>query len=305
MRLLDRRGLSSRTVVLATLAAAILLLPVLQAPAGAQANGNTNLDLIGVPDLIVRSDVLGGQWVVRDEQLEAGACSVEEGGITPGLRRLVRFTVMTPNIGDADIFLGDPNEHVANGDGLYELATCHRHYHFRHYALYELVDPRTGRIWRAAKRGFCMLDTDPNPPGLAGDEQPRDPNFRSCGAVGIPGNQGISHGWSDTYRFFLGGQYFVLDGGDGQPVVPPGRYVIRITVNPPFVAAPGEPCRARDSLTGLCHQIEESDYTNNVGLATIDIPAHPGRTGVGPMAGTPVPSKEDDEHGLPIPKDKD
>src|SRR3989442_8431161 len=72
------------------------------------------------PDLIVRGDVLSRQWVVRDENLAAGACSVEEGGVSPGLHRLIRFTVMTPNVGDTDINLGDPNVHVAAGDGLYE-----------------------------------------------------------------------------------------------------------------------------------------------------------------------------------------
>src|SRR5215216_3040033 len=63
----------------------------------AQANG---------PNLIVRSDILGEQWLVRDENLSPVACSVEEGGVTPGLRRLVRFTVMTPNIGNQDIYVG-------------------------------------------------------------------------------------------------------------------------------------------------------------------------------------------------------
>src|SRR5918911_2833622 len=193
------------------------------------------------PNLTVREDVLGSQWVVRDENISSTACSAIEGEVTPGLRKLVRFTVMTPNIGNADIFVGDPNEHVAADDGLFEFATCHHHYHFRHYALYELVDPRTGQVWRAAKRGFCMLDTDPNPVPVGG-VPPGPGKYRSCGAVGIPGNQGISVGWADTYRFTLAGQYFVLDGGDGQAVVPPGDYIVRITVNPPFAAKKGEAC---------------------------------------------------------------
>jgi len=113
------------------------------------------------PNLSVREDVLGSQWVVREEKISATACSAIEGEVTPGLRTLVRFTVMTPNTGNQDIFVGDPNDHVAAGDGLFEFASCHNHYHFRHYALYELVDPSTGKVWRAAKRGFCMLDTDP------------------------------------------------------------------------------------------------------------------------------------------------
>jgi hypothetical protein len=300
-----RHRLSRTRVLFAAAAlAALLLAPALQSPAAAQANGNSNLDLDGLPDLIVRQDTLAQQWVVRDENLRASFCSVQEGEVTPGVHRIIRFTVMTPNIGDADIFHGDPNDHIAANDGLYEFASCHNHYHFRHYAQYELIDPATNRVWKAAKRGFCMLDTDPNPPALVGDEQPRDPNFRDCGLVGVPGNQGISHGWTDTYRFFLGGQYFVLDGGDSQPVVPPGRYVVRITVNPPYTPAAGEPCRFVDPASTpqklVCHQMEESDYTNNVAQVTVDIPERPGRSGVGPMAGTAVPDTEDDEHGQKI-----
>lgn len=234
------------------------------------------------PNLSVREDVLGSQWVVRDENIPATACSAIEGEVTPGLRKLVRFTVMTPNTGNQDIFVGDPNDHVAADDGLFELATCHNHYHFRHYALYELVDPLTGQIWRAAKRGFCMLDTDPNPVPIGG-VPPRAGKFRSCGAIGIPGNQGITAGWADTYRFTLAGQYFVLDGGDGQPVVPPGDYIIRITVNPPFVAQAGEPCPNPDTRE-FCHQLPETNYEDNVGVAEISIPTHPGRKGVGPLS---------------------
>ena len=238
-----------------------------------------------LPDLIVRSDVLRNHWLVRIEDLPASFCSVEEGNITPGIRKLVRFTVTTPNVGTGDISVGDPNDHIAAGDGLFELATCHNHYHFRHYALYELIEPGNPVPWKAAKRGFCMLDTDPNPQWLGGPV-PGQPQYRNCGAVGIPGNQGISAGWSDTYNLHLGGQYFVLDGGDGQPPVPEGTYIIRITVNPPFVAGPGEPCPHVDT-NGFCHQLPESNYENNVGQVTIYIPDRPGRSGVGPEKGSP------------------
>ena len=243
------------------------------------------------PDLIVRGDILAQQWVVRDENI-GHVCSAEEGNVTPGLRRIVRFTVMTPNIGSADIHLGDPNKHIAANDGLYEFATCHNHYHFRHYATYELVGAK-GKVWTAAKRGFCMLDTDPNPAYFGQPAGP--PKYRSCGGVGIPGNQGITAGWADTYRFTLAGQYFVLDGGDGQPVVPPGNYRIRITVNPPFVAQNGEPCPNVDSK-GFCHQLPETDYTNNVVEVPIYIPSHPGRQGAGPLAGNSDPIEASDCH---------
>ena len=242
-------------------------------------------------DLIVRGDILSQQWVVRDEMV-GQVCSAEEGNVTPGLRRLLRFTVMTPNIGTAAIHIGDPAAHFEADDGLFELATCHGHLHFRHYALYELLG-ENGSVWRAAKRGFCMLDTDPNPAYFG--QPPRDWTYRSCGAVGVPGNQGISAGWADTYRFFLAGQYFVLDGGDGQPPVPAGNYRIRITVNPPFVAQDGEPCPHVDT-SGFCHQLPELDYTNNVVEVPIFIPDHPGRQGSGPLAGNNEPTIEDRCH---------
>lgn len=280
-------------------ATAMVLLAMGLAGLYAQNSGWSSLDLDGSPDLVVDTELLKSQWVVRDEKLDAAACSVEEGGVTPGVRRLIRFTVSTPNIGDADIYVGDPQAHVAINDGLFELAACHQHYHFRHYAIYELVDPATGKVWKAAKRGFCMLDTDPVP-ASDGNEQPRSAQFRNCGGIGIPGNQGISHGWADTYRFFLGGQYFVLDGGDGQPVVPPGKYQIRVTVNPGFVPKRGEACRYADPVRkGVCHQLPEGDYANNVGVVDVTIPAHPGR-GSGPAAGTLPVTEEHDEHGVKI-----
>ena len=262
-----------------TLALALLMCT---ASAVAAAPTNKDVDLVGTPDLLVREDMLGGQWIVRTEDFPANACSVIEGNVTPGTHTVVRFTVGVANIGDADLYVGDPQAHIDAGDGLFEFAACHQHYHFRNYALYELVDPNSGFVWRSAKRGFCMLDTDPNPAWLG--QPSRAGIFRNCGSTAFAGNQGISHGWTDTYRFDLGGQYFVLDGGDGQPLVPPGDYILRITANPPYRESRANPCRERDPLTGNCHALPESNYANNVAQVTLRIPAHPGRSGSGPLA---------------------
>ena len=244
-------------------------------------------DLDGLPDLIVDSKATQQNWVTRVEDFPAEFCSVIEGEVDPGTHTVIRFTVTTPNIGDADVFIGDPRTHIdpngdgnfSDSDGLFEFASCHHHFHFRHYARYELIDPNTGYVWKAAKRGFCMLDTDPynvnNGDGTW--------SYRNCGNLDFAGYQGISDGWADTYTFKLGGQYFVLDGGDGQPVVPPGVYTIRVTVNPGFVQQQGEPCPVLDTGTGLCHNFAESNYANNVGTATVIITDHPGRAGYGPL----------------------
>src|SRR5881409_3539750 len=103
-------------------------------------------DFAGAPDLIVDGKALEGSWVVYDQILKEGTCTLEEGGVLDPTvpHRVVRFTVNTPNVGDADLSLGDPAKHIdpngdgdiSDSDGLYELSLCHRHWHFRHYATY-------------------------------------------------------------------------------------------------------------------------------------------------------------------------
>jgi len=250
-------------------------------------------DLNGTPDLIVDGKRLADSWVIYDQTFLSTTCSVIEGGVQAGDHRVLRFTVTTPNIGDADLFLGNPLDHVAANDGLYEFATCHNHFHFRHYAKYELIST-DGHMWRAAKRGFCMIDVTP----WQSDGGVSSWVYRVCGTQTLPGNQGISVGYADTYFKWLGGQYFVLDGGDGQAPIPPGDYIIRITVNPPFVAAKGEPCPHVDP-DGFCHQLLESRYDNNVAEVLITIPDRVGKTGFGPGAGNITNTELIDDENRP------
>ena len=256
------------------------------------------IDTDGLPDLIVDSKATQNNWLVRVEDFPADFCSVIEGGVTPGTHTVVRFTVTTPNIGNADVFVGSPLAHMdPNGDGdfsdqdgLFEFATCHQHFHFQHYAEYSLVDSK-GKTWKAAKRGFCMLDTDPYNVNTGDGTW----SYRSCGTLTRDGFQGISDGWADTYVWKLGGQYFVLDGGDGQPVVPPGVYTIRVQVNPAYAPDRRGNCpRVKDPLTGLCHQFEESNYANNFGEATVILQDKPGRTGYGTIKNAPTLTADDE-----------
>ena len=272
-------------------------------PTGAisfQMNDPSRVDTVGMPDLVVDYGSTARNWLVRDENIGANFCSAIEGGVEPGLRRLLRFTVTTPNVGDADVFVGSPKAHMdPNGDGdysdqdgLFEFASCHGHFHFQHYATYRLIEPATGKVWRAAKAGFCMLDTDPwNTNSGDGGK-----NYYNCGSIAVDGFQGISDGFADTYMFFLGGQYFVLDGGDGQAPVPPGKYIIQVEVNPAYAPPRRGGCRlVTDPATGLCHQFEESSYANNTTDIPIEIPAHPGRTGYGPLKDAELSSYEKDK----------
>ena len=256
----------------------------LTAPAGARHNANGTPDLVGTPNLVVDAAKLASSWVVTHEYLAPDLCSVVEGDVPPGDHYLLRFTVTTPNIGDADVAIGDPRKHIdpngdgnySDSDGLYEYATCHHHFHFRNYARYELIpiraDGSLGTAVKARKRGFCMIDTTPwQTNGGVGSRV-----YASCGTPEIAGNQGISVGYADTYVKALGGQYFVLD--DPAEPAPPGDYILRITVNPGFAQTAGQPCPVKDPH-GLCHNFAESNYDDNVGQIRITIPPHPGKTG--------------------------
>ena len=252
----------------------------------APASTRNAVDTSALPDLIVDAKATQNNWVTRVEDFPAEFCSVQEGGVTAGTHKVIRFTVTTPNIGDGDVFVGSPLAHMdpngdgsfADADGLFEFASCHEHFHFQHYAEYKLIGA-DGTVWKAAKRGFCMLDTDPYNVGTGDGTW----SYRNCGTATRDGFQGISDGWADTYVFKLGGQYFVLDGGDGQPVVPAGTYTIQVEVNPAYAPTGGSCPRVTDPDTGLCHQFAESDYTNNIGRATVIITDHPGRAGYGPL----------------------
>jgi hypothetical protein len=264
--------------------------------ASPQFDQNT-VDLDGLPDLFVDAKATQNNWGVRVEDLPADFCSVIEGEVTPGVHTLLRFTVTTPNKGDADVHIGSPLKHMdPNGDGdfsdqdgLFEFASCHAHFHFQHYATYRLLGA-DGTEWKSAKRGFCMLDTDPFNVNTGDGTW----NYRNCGTSTRDGFQGISDGWADTYVWKLGGQYFVLDGGDGQPPVPPGNYIIEVEVNPDYPPGPGGCPLVTDPLTGQCHQFAERSYANNVGRAYITIPDHPGRTGYGPLKNSPQVTKDDE-----------
>lgn len=249
-------------------------------------------DLEGKPDLIVDTHVLSSSWVVMEEDFVQGQCSVEEGNIPTGRHRSLRFSVLVNNAGDADLNVGDPLAHMdPNGDGnyadsdrLFEFASCHAHFHFRNYARYELIrinpDGSLGTPVQARKRGFCMLDTTPY---RSATTPPKARYYSNCGNLTVHGNQGISTGYGDEYHKSLPGQLFLLS--DPNEPVAPGRYLIRVIANPPFVQTPDEVCPAKDSK-GFCHMFEESNYDNNTGEALIEIPNRVGRTGFGPGQGT-------------------
>src|SRR5438034_11728592 len=73
----------------------------------------------GAPDLIVDAPWLARSWVVYSQDLTEDSCSLLDGAATPGGHRLLRCTVSTPNIGNADASIRHPLDHVAANDGLF------------------------------------------------------------------------------------------------------------------------------------------------------------------------------------------
>lgn len=172
-----------------------------------------NDGVIPLPDITLVERLISDTIRVQDLNFDANACELVEGCIgAPGSRRLLRFSTVTANQGEGDLYVGSPE-----GNPHYTYSDCHGHYHFNGYADYELLDG-DGVVVTGNKQAFCLLDSirmDPMAP----------PAKFSCEL------QGISAGWADSYPFYLPCQW--IDITD----VTPGLYTLRITVNPSQILA--------------------------------------------------------------------
>ena len=160
-------------------------------------------------DLIVWPDAL--QPEISLETFNETDCEVQEGMITAGTHRLLRFSTETRNIGLSNIVLPAPE-----GNPAFEYADCHGHYHFKGFARYRLLNGAGDVVATGRKVSFCLLDGYQWDPGAA------DGQF-SCDM------QGITAGWSDVYDAGLPGQWVEIDG------VPAGDYFLEVTMNPDLV----------------------------------------------------------------------
>ena len=183
----------------------------------------------------------------------------------PG-HRLLRFSNVVLNKGKGPMELGpkaedcdgngDPNDdrtayqHVfedTNGDGVFSRATdafteqpagCqifhsapdHNHWHFEDFARYELLkytkDGVLGKVVSVSdKVSFCLVDTNSDKPALPGYSATKYYGTQQarCQQDEVTG---ISIGWSDSYSYFLEGQW--VDITD----LPIGTYCLRSTVDP-------------------------------------------------------------------------
>jgi len=225
------------------------------------------------PDLIVDRNLLKAQLYLTEETFGPTSCTVVEGCVTaPGTHLLLRFISSTPNVGETDLFIGNPS--LCLGD-LFRFSECHQHLHFQEYSDYrlwtlegyeewvanrdlsrptntgknaQLLDRarRTGALLVGRKQGFCVIDVAP----FQFDRvEPGPPVYQSCSS-----NQGIKVGWADQYVPLLACQFVQMTG------VTEGDYVLEVQVDPEQL-------------------FPESDYTNNASAVKFHFKPKQGRFG--------------------------
>lgn len=182
-----------------------------------------------LPDLEVSEAALATKMSL--DTVQAGPCELEEKCVTgTGSRKVLRFDVRTPNTGAVDLVLGNPD-----AGREFEWAACHKHYHFKNFAQYSLLDDAGATVVLGRKQAFCARDSarvDKTAPYVAKYD---------CE------NQGIQKGWEDIYDPSLPCQY--LDVTD----IPKGTYWLDVVVNPNQV-------------------ITELNYENNHARVKVDLP---------------------------------
>lgn len=171
------------------------------------------------PDLVINADRLESEIVFETIFVDDASCAVAEECVTGnGERSVMRFSVEVVNQGQGTLDVPNPPERP----DLFEFSPCHGHFHFKGFALYELVNADGKTVATGRKQAFCMEDT----------EQFHEGPGVSCQGEFSCDEQGISAGWSDLYGNALDCQWLDITGdGDNTPI-PSGTYTLRVSVNP-------------------------------------------------------------------------
>ena len=185
-------------------------------------------------DLIIDPEPIAP--IFTDIFIDQATCELLEGCVgTTGWRSVMLFSLVTPNVGSADIALGVP----ANLPDLFHYSECHDHYHFDEFARYELRDGGA-TVATGHKQAFCLLDQ------LSWAWPFELPKF-DCA------NQGVSRGFTDVYEAGLPCQWVDVTG------VAPGDYTLHLELNQ---------ARPEHAISML----NERDYTNNTLDVPVTIP---------------------------------
>ena len=155
---------------------------------------------------------------------------VQDGCVTPGTHKLLRFDFLSHNVGSSDLVIGSP---AARPD-LFVWSSAHGHYHLKDFNQFLLFDANGTLATTGYKQAFCAIDIE-----RISSTASLNPRFDDCNS-----DQGISAGWADVYSSFLACQFIVLDG------VPDGDYCLQSTTNTQHTV--GEDCYGDNTIwTGL------------------------------------------------------
>jgi hypothetical protein len=167
---------------------------------------------------------------IENLSFSSGSHDVQDGCVTPGAHKLLRFDFLSYNAGSSDLVIGSP---AARPD-LFVWSTGHGHYHLKDFNEFLLFDAAGNLATIGYKQAFCAIDIERVSPTASAT-----PRFGDCNS-----DQGISAGWADVYGSFLACQFVVLDG------LPNADYTLQSTTNAKHVA--GEECYADNTIwTGL------------------------------------------------------
>lgn len=148
-------------------------------------------------------------FFIRQE--DADAHSIQDGCITAGNHRVMRFDFLSHNIGTEDFVVGAPSSHPE----WFTESASHGHFHLKDFNEFILYDINGAQVTKGYKQAFCTIDIEHISPW-----GPANAQFINCNV-----NQGISAGWADVYNSGLPCQFIVIDG------VPDGDYTLVSTTN--------------------------------------------------------------------------
>jgi len=148
-------------------------------------------------------------FTVSTEVYDESSSDVEDGFVSPGEHRLLRFDMIVYNVGDSDAELGRPE----NRPDLFDYSESHDHEHLKRFNKYTLLDDSGEETGAVRKQTFCLRDLNQTRSTASGS-----PQF-DCEY------QGISAGWADEYDASLPGQYIIIDD------LPDGAYTLEATTN--------------------------------------------------------------------------
>lgn len=159
-------------------------------------------------------------FAISSQTFSTNDHDVQDGCVTPGTHKIMRFDFLSYNAGSSDLVIGSP----ASRPDLFIWSAGHGHYHLRDFNEFLLFTSQGGLATIGYKQAFCAIDIERIGPNASASGR-----FHGCND-----DQGISAGWADVYNSGLPCQYIVIDN------VPNGDYTLQSTTNAKHVV--GEAC---------------------------------------------------------------